>query len=199
LISISDNNADYTAAQIIRKQGVCILPTDTVYAFACALSDKKAIEKMAQLKGVRLDNARFSIVCNDLSHLATFTKPISTPYYRALKRHTPGMFTFLLEASSLVPKLFTSRRTTIGLRVPDHDFLQRLLTQLGEPLVVSSVHCKENTGEYPLEAIDLEDDWSNDVAEIFFEDTSKMLLSTIVDFSGLNPVVVRQGAGEWNP
>ena len=199
MIASSDNNADYTAAQIIRKQGICILPTDTVYAFACALSDKKAIEKMAQLKGVRLDNARFSIVCNDLSHLATFTKPISTPYYRALKRHTPGMFTFLLEASSLVPKLFTSRRTTIGLRVPDHDFLQRVLTHLGEPIVVSSVHRKGNTAEYPLEAIDLEEDWSNDVAEIFFEDTSKMLLSTVVDFSGLNPTVVRQGAGEWNP
>ncbi|MFM2315927.1 MAG: Telomere recombination, partial [Bacteroidota bacterium] len=82
---------------------------------------------------------------------------------------------------------------------PDHDFIQRVRTQLGEPLVVSSVHRKENPEEYPLEAFDLEEDWSNQVAEIFFEDASKMLLSTVVDFSGLNPVVVRQGAGEWNP
>lgn len=198
-MEVSDYNAAQTVAEWLKRGEVCIVPSDTVYVLVCAISQRKAIEKMAQLKGVRLDNARFSIVCADLSNLAQYSKPISTPYYRALKKHTPGVFTFILEANNAVPKLFVSRRTAIGLRVPESAFLRELTASLGEPLVVSSLHSKENPDEFPLNAHQVEDEWGSEVYQVVDGGTLSGALSTVVDLTHAVPVIIRQGAGDWNP
>ena len=198
-MEVSDYNSAQTVAEWLKRGEVCIVPSDTVYVLVCAISQRKAIEKMAQLKGVRLDNARFSIVCADLSNLAQYSKPIPTPYYRALKKHTPGVFTFILEANNAVPKLFVSRRTAIGLRVPESQFLRDLAAACGEPLVVSSLHSKANPDEFPLTAHEAEDEWGNDVYQVVDGGKLSGELSTVVDLTHSTPIIVRQGGGDWNP
>ncbi|MFM7769021.1 MAG: L-threonylcarbamoyladenylate synthase, partial [Bacteroidota bacterium] len=164
------------ALQLLQSNKIIILPTDSVYAFACKLSNKDGIEKMAQLKGIRSDKARFSIMCFNLANLATFSKPISTPYYRLLKQYTPGPFTFILEASQLIPKIFLSRRSAIGLRVPEHELLQILIQELGEPLVVASVPSE-------LNAAPIFEEWESKVEAVFIQDFIPPGPSTVIDLT----------------
>jgi tRNA threonylcarbamoyl adenosine modification protein (Sua5/YciO/YrdC/YwlC family) len=181
----------HVALNFLQDNGVIILPTDTSYAFACSMSNKWGIERMAQLKGIRIDKARFSIICSDLSNLATFSKPIPTPYFRILKNHTPGAFTFLLHASQLIPKVFLSRRTSIGLRVPDYPLLRDLVAKLGEPLAVTTVPMEVFSQD---ELIDL---WEDQVGAIFLNDSFNQSQSTVVDLTENAPVVIRQGTARF--
>jgi tRNA threonylcarbamoyl adenosine modification protein (Sua5/YciO/YrdC/YwlC family) len=180
------------AADLLNKNAVVILPTDTSYAFACLMSNKAGIERMSQLKGIRIDKARFSIVCPDLSNLATFSKPIPTPYFRILKNHTPGAYTFLLHASQLIPKVFLSRRTSIGLRVPDFSLLRDLVSELNQPIAVATV---------PLESYEensIADIWESKVDAVFLSESPKYSRSTVIDLTGNAPILVRQGAAPFD-
>ena len=181
-----------TALEFLNSNGVVILPTDTSYAFACAMSNKSGIERMAQLKGIRMDKARFSIVCSDLSNLATFSKPIPTPFFRLLKNHTPGAYTFLLHASPLIPKIFLSRRTSIGLRVPNHALLRELVAMLGPPLAVTTVPMEDFSQD------DLIENWETKVNAIFLNELATHDQSTVVDLTGNTPLVVRQGKAPFD-
>ena len=109
------------AADIIRSGGIIIYPTDTIYGLGCDINQPKAIEKICQLKNIDSRKAQFSFICKDLSHMSDYTKSIDTPLYRILKSHLPGPFTFILPASKQVPKILQSKKSTIGLRVPDNE------------------------------------------------------------------------------
>ena len=124
----------------LKKGGIIAIPTDTVYCFACDLFNKKALEKLSRLKGVKLSKARFSMVCSNISQLTEYTKPIDRSTFKVLNRSLPGPFTFILEATNRIPKLFGSNRKRIGIRIPNNAIVLELVRSLGNPLSVGSIH-----------------------------------------------------------
>ena len=127
------------AVQIIKQGGIVIFPSDTVYAMGCDLTNTKALEKLAKIKGIKLNKAQWSFVCADLSHLSDFTKQMDTATFKQLKKHFPGPYTFVLEANNKLPKAFDHRKT-VGIRVPDHPIPRLLVELLGNPLVSTSIY-----------------------------------------------------------
>jgi tRNA threonylcarbamoyl adenosine modification protein (Sua5/YciO/YrdC/YwlC family) len=125
--------------EALRKGGIVIVPTDSVYAFACDLSQTKAMEKLAQLKGTRLEEANFSIVFDDLTMLSDYTRPIPTAVFKLLKRTLPGPYTYIMSATNKIPKLFHHKKKTVGIRIPDNGVPLAIVKALGNPIAVSSI------------------------------------------------------------
>lgn len=134
-----DERVLHSVIDVIENDGVVIIPTDTFYAFACDVNSVKAARRLADLKGKKLEKSDFSIICSSISQLSLYTKPISNDYFKLLKKNTPGAFTFVFEASSLVPKIFQNKKRCIGVRVPDCDFTIELVKELERPLLVTSL------------------------------------------------------------
>lgn len=184
-----------TVAECLRDGGVIIYPTDTVYGFGCDIFQQKAVEKICRIKGIEPAKAQLSFVCDDLSDLSRYTRSISTPVYRLLKSHIPGPFTFILPASREVPKILKSRKNTIGLRVPDHAIPQAIIRELGHPILSSSL-----PGEMVEEYTDpqsINEKFHKLVDIVIDGGPGGMEYSTIVDLTGEEPSILRQGAGEF--
>ena len=135
------------AVKVLQSGGLIIYPTDTVYGLGCDITNMKAMEKVARIKGVKLEKSNFSFVCNDLSHLSDYVKQISTPVYKILKRALPGPYTFILPGSTSLPKAFKKRKT-VGIRVPDNNIARAIVQQLGNPIVSTSIHDEDEVIEY---------------------------------------------------
>lgn len=181
---------------ILNKGGVIIYPTDTVYSLGCSLHKKRAIEKLAQLKGIKLKKANFSVICSDLSHLADYTKPIDRSTYKLLNKNLPGPFTFILNASNQVPKLFDTNKKTIGIRIPDNNIVKAIIEELGHPLVTTSIHDEDDIIEYTTDPSLIEEKWDNLVDGIVDGGYGNNIASTVVDLSDGDVDIVRQGIGE---
>jgi tRNA threonylcarbamoyl adenosine modification protein (Sua5/YciO/YrdC/YwlC family) len=146
-----DNPADRMIRLVVEclyDGGVIIFPTDTIYAIGCDIYKSKAVDRVAQIKGVKKEKANFSFICQDLSHLSEFSKPIDNAIYKMMRRNLPGPFTFILGASNKVPKIFQSKKKTIGIRVPDNNIARELVLQLGNPIMSTSVHDDDEIIEY---------------------------------------------------
>jgi len=180
---------------ILNKGGVIIYPTDTVYSLGCSLHKKRAIEKLAQLKGIKLKKAMFSVICSDLSHLAEYTKPIDRSTYKLLNKNLPGPFTFILKASNQIPKLFDTNRKSIGIRVPDNNIIKAIIETLGHPLVTTSIHDEDEIVEYTTDPSLIEEKWEKLVDGIVDGGYGNNIASTVVDLSEDDVEIVRQGAG----
>lgn len=181
------------AAEVLRKGGVIIYPTDTVYGLGCDIFQPKAVERICRIKGIDPEKANLSFVCSDLSDLSKYTKAITTPQYRFIKNHIPGPFTFILPASREVPKILKSRKDTIGLRIPDHKITHALAAELGHPILSSSL-----PGEMVEEYTDPElihDKFEKLVDLVIDGGIGGMHYSTIVDMTDEEPVITRQGIG----
>jgi tRNA threonylcarbamoyl adenosine modification protein (Sua5/YciO/YrdC/YwlC family) len=181
---------------LLRKGGVAIVPTDTIYAFVCAISQYKGFEKICRIKGVKPEKANFSMMCSDLSNISFYTKPFDRSVYKVLNRALPGPYTFILEASHEVPSLFRSRKKTIGLRVPDHPIIQSLIAALGEPLVATSLHDLDSIREYPTDPVEIAEQWEQVVDVVVDGGAGHLVPSTIVDCTGGEPEITRAGAGD---
>ncbi len=180
---------------ILNKGGVIIYPTDTVYALGCSLQKKRAIEKLAQLKQIKLKKAKFSIIFNDLSHLAEYTKPIDRSTYKILNKNLPGPFTFILKASNQIPKLFNTNKKTVGIRIPDNNIVKAIAQQLEHPLVTTSLHSDDDILEYCTDPYIIKDEWENKVDAIIDGGYGKNEASTVVDLSNGEVEIIRQGIG----
>jgi tRNA threonylcarbamoyl adenosine modification protein (Sua5/YciO/YrdC/YwlC family) len=181
------------AVDILRKGGVIIYPTDTVYGIGCDILQADAIERICRIKGILPHKANLSFICNDLSHLSEYTKPISTPTFRLLKDHLPGPYTFILPASKLVPKILQSKKSTIGLRIPDNPIAMALVRELGRPILSTSL-----PGEQVEDTTDpdvMYENFGNQVDAVIDGGIGGMVPSTVVDCSDEEPVVIREGAG----
>lgn len=181
------------AVDILQKGGVIIYPTDTVYGIGCDILQADAIERICRLKGIDPRKANLSFICNDLSHLSEYTKPISTPTFRLLKDHLPGPYTFILPASKLVPKILQSKKSTIGLRIPDNPIAMALVRELGRPILSTSL-----PGELVEDTTDpdvMYENFGNQVDAVIDGGIGGMVPSTVVDCSDEEPVVIREGAG----
>lgn len=182
--------------QTLQKGGVIIYPTDTVYSFGCSLQKKRAIERLAKLKGLKLKQANFSIIFSDLSHLSDYTKHIDRPAYKILNKNLPGPFTFILTASNKIPKLFDTNKKTIGIRIPDNKIVQRIVDELGHPLVTTSVRNEDDILEYDTDPYVIAERWKNQVDTILDGGHGNIEASTVVDLSQGDIEIIRQGIGE---
>ncbi len=199
LIEIFPDNIDRRKLQkvvdVLKAGGTVIYPTDTVYTLGCALSSQKGLEKVSKLKGVKLEKARFSIVCADLSHISDFSQPVSNPVFKLMKRLLPGSFTFILEANRNVPRIFAANRKTIGIRVPDHPVCIELVRMLGEPLVSTSIHDEDEILEYSVYASDIYEKWGEKVECVIDSGPGGLIPSTVLDCTTGTAEVIRHGKG----
>jgi tRNA threonylcarbamoyl adenosine modification protein (Sua5/YciO/YrdC/YwlC family) len=182
--------------ECLRAGGVIIYPTDTIYGLGCDISQPKAVERICKIKNIDPQKAQLSFICKDLSHLSDYTKSIDTPLYRTLKSHLPGPFTFILPASKQVPKLLQSKKSTIGLRIPDNEICQKILEALGNPILSASL-----PGDMVEEYTDPEvmnETFGSRVDIIIDGGIGGMTPSTIVDCTTSDWEVIRQGAGVFS-
>lgn len=180
---------------ILKDGGVIIYPTDTVYGLGCDITKVKAIERVAQIKGLRPEKTNFSFIVYDLSHLADYTKPIDNHIYKLMKRNLPGPFTFILEASNLVPKILKSKKKTVGIRIPDNPIILEIIRVLGNPILTTSVHSGDVVLDYTTDPELIHDDMGHLVDLVIDGGFGNNVPSTIVDCTGPEITIVRQGLG----
>ncbi|MGL6039540.1 L-threonylcarbamoyladenylate synthase [Soonwooa sp.] len=179
----------------LRDGGLIIYPSDTIYALGCDINNLKAMEKLASVKGVKLEKAKFSIICNDLSHLSEFTKPIETSTFRFLKNHLPGPFTFILDANKNLPLAYKGAKT-VGIRVPDHSIPQLIVEKLGHPIASTSIRDDDEILEYSTDPELIAEKYDNLVDIVIDSGYGDNVASTIIDLTSGEPEIIRQGKGE---
>lgn len=180
----------------LKKGGIIIYPTDTIYGLGCDITQHKAIERICKIKNIDPAKAQLSFICRDLSHLSDYTKSINTPMYRLLKSYLPGPYTFILPASKQVPRILESKKSTIGLRIPDNTIAMSILESLGNPILSTSL-----PGDMVEEYTDPEimyRRFGHLVDYVVDGGIGGMVPSTILDCTGQEPVIVRQGKGDWS-
>ena len=181
------------AAEVLRKGGVAIIPTDTVYGLACGISDAKAIKRIYELKDMD-PKKPLAILVNDMTTVGRYARGVTTPYYRLLKRVLPGPYTFIFEASAEVPKIMLRKRRTIGIRMPDHPITLALLAELDEPLLTTSVRTPDD--QWVIEPVEVESTLDHKVDVVVDGGPLVATPSTVVDLSGPVPELVREGKGD---
>ena len=201
LVEINKYNIDQRLIQQVvdaLKDGELIIyPTDTVYAIGCDLHNKKALEKLAQLKNIKLSKAKFAIICKDLSDVTNYVKQLDRPTFKLLKQSLPGPFTFILTATNEVPKLFDTNRKEIGIKIPDNQIVLEIVEKLGNPLVTTSlIDDEDELLEYFIDPYEIYQRFDEKVHTIIDGGPGKLEASTIVNCTSGYPEVIRQGAGQ---
>lgn len=175
--------------------GVIIYPTDTVYGIGCDIHNQKAVERIARIKGIKPEKADFTFICRDLSHLSEYARQVSTPVFKLMKRNLPGPFTFVLNASSKVPKLLESKKKTVGIRIPANDIVAAIVERLGNPLLSTSVHFDDEMIEYATDPELIHEKYEEVVDLVVDGGYGGAEYSTVVDCTGDEPEIIRQGLG----
>lgn len=199
-LEVSEHNIDQRQIskiiEVLRNGGVGAIPTDTVYAFCCDLKSKKGLEKLAQLKKIQLKKANFSLVFNDLSSLSEYTRSINKPVFKALSKNLPGPFTFILPASQEIPKLFGNKKRTVGIRIPNNPITRTIAEQLGNPLVVSSVHDEDEILEYTTDPNEIFQRFENKIDFVLDGGYGNNIASTVIDCENGELEIIREGEME---
>lgn len=180
----------------LKNDGIIIYPTDTVYSIGCDITKPKAIEKLCRLKNIKPEKANFSFVCSDLSQLANYAKPISNSLFRVMKKALPGPYTFILEANNNVPKLLKQNKKTVGIRVPDNTICKALITELGNPIITTSLHNQDDEiMEYFVDPEVIHREYEKKVDIVIDGGFGNLYASTVLDCSEDEIVIVREGLG----
>jgi len=180
--------------EILRHGGLVIYPTDTVYGLGCDITNKSALEKLARIKGVRLDKANFSFICEDLSNLSDHVAQIETQTFKILKRNLPGPYTFILPGSNSLPGVFRKKKT-VGIRVPDNQIALALVRELGNPIVSTSIKDDDELLEYTTDPSLMFDEWKHQVDVVIDGGFGGNEASTVIDLTGREPILIREGKG----
>ena len=181
--------------EILEKGGVIIYPTDTVYAIGCDIYNVKAVQRVAQLKGVKPEKANFSMICRDLSNISEYAK-VGNEVFKVMKRALPGPFTFILNATSKLPNVLMNRRKTIGIRVPDNPIVMAIVEELGHPLLTTSVRDDDDVIEYMTDPELIYEKYEQLVDAVIDGGYGQNVASTVVDCTGGTIDIIRQGLGE---
>lgn len=181
--------------EILQKGGVIIYPTDTVYAIGCDIYNVKAVQRVAALKGVKPEKANFSMICRDLSNISEYAK-VGNEVFKIMKRSLPGPFTFILNATNKLPNILMNRRKTIGIRIPDNFIVMAIVEELGHPLLTTSVHDDDEVIEYTTDPELIYERYENRVDLVIDGGYGQNMASTVVDCTGEEIEIVRQGMGE---
>lgn len=181
----------------LKDGGLIIYPTDTVYGLGCDLTNKGAIEKLCRIKGIKPEKINLSFICYDLSHISEFVKHLDTSAFKALKKNLPGPFTFILEASSTVPKNLIAKKKTVGIRIPNHEIPRQIVKELGHPLISSSIKDDDEIIEYTTDPELIYEKYKNLVDIVIDSGNSGNIPSTIIDVTSGDFEIIRQGLGEF--
>lgn len=180
--------------EVLRKGGLIIYPTDTVYGLGCDITNTKALEQIARIKGVKLEKANFSFVCHDLSNLSDYVKQIDTTTFKILKRALPGPYTFILPGAKSLPSVFKKKKT-VGIRVPSNNIALEIVKELGNPIVSTSIHDDDEVIEYTTDPELILEKWDNLVDLVIDAGYGDNQPSTVIDLSESEPVIIREGKG----
>ena len=180
--------------EVLKNGGLVIYPTDTVYGLGCDITNSRALEKIAKIKGIKLEKANFSFVCSDLSNLSDYVKQIDTATFKILKRALPGPYTFILPGNNDLPKEFRKKKT-VGIRVPDNNIAREIVKLLGNPIVSTSIHDEDEVIEYSTDPELIFEKWQNKVDLVIDGGYGDNVASTIIDLTGYEPEVIREGKG----
>lgn len=180
--------------KVLKEGGLVIYPTDTVYGLGCDITNTKALERIAKIKGIKLEKANFSFICHDLSNISDYVRQIDTATFKILKRALPGPYTFILPGNNNLPKEFKKKKT-VGIRVPDNSIILELVRQLGNPIVSTSIHDEDEVLEYSTDPELIFEKWQNLVDVVIDGGYGDNVASTIIDLSEFEPIVVREGKG----
>ena len=198
LIRIYQENPNPKAIEkvvnILKKGGLIIFPSDTVYALGCDITNTKALERVSRIKGVKLDEANFSFVCESLSNLSDYVKQIDTPTFKILKRSLPGPYTFILPGNNNLPKVFKKKKE-VGIRVPDHSIVRELVKELGNPIISTSIHDEDEIIDYTTDPELIYEKWMNLVDIVIDGGIGGNVPSTVIDLCGDEPELIREGKG----
>ena len=189
-----NENAIAKVVKVLQAGGLVIYPTDTVYGLGCDITNTKALEKVAKIKGIKLEKANFSFICHDLSNLSDYVKQIDTSTFKILKRALPGAYTFILPGNNNLPKEF-KKKTTVGIRVPDNNIIRALVKELGNPIVSTSIYDEDELLEYTTDPELIFEKWQNIVDVVIDGGFGDNNPSTIIDLSDGEPVAIREGKG----
>ncbi|OGS70647.1 MAG: threonylcarbamoyl-AMP synthase [Flavobacteria bacterium RIFCSPLOWO2_12_FULL_31_7] len=181
--------------EVLKNGGLVIYPTDTVYGLGCDITNSRALEKLAKIKNVKLEKANFSFVCSGLSNISDYVKQIDTSTFKILKRALPGPYTFILPGNNDLPKDFRKKKT-VGIRVPDNNIAIQIVELLGNPIVSTSIHDDDEVIEYSTDQELIFEKWQNQVDLIIDGGYGENVASTIIDLTGQEPIVVREGKGD---
>lgn len=198
LIKIYPENPNAQAIKkvvdIIRKGGLVIYPSDTVYALGCDITNNRALERIARIKGVKLAKANFSFVCADLSNLSDYVRQIDTSTFKLLKRALPGPYTFILPGNNNLPTVFKKKKE-VGIRVPDHSIAQAIVRELGHPIVTTSIRDEDEIIEYTTDPELIYEKWESLVDVVIDGGYGGNVASTVIDLTGDEPQLIREGKG----
>ncbi|QXV64491.1 threonylcarbamoyl-AMP synthase [Mucilaginibacter achroorhodeus] len=182
-------------ADVLRKGGIIIYPTDTVYGIGCDITNQKAIEKVARIRNIKPEKANFSFICYDLSHISDYIKPIDNTTFRLLKKALPGPFTFIFNASHAVPKLLSSNKKTVGIRVPDNNIARCIVKVLGNPILSTSIHDDDEIMEYSTDPELIYEKYQDLVDIVIDGGYGENIPSTVVDCTSGDFEIIREGKG----
>ncbi|MDA0176264.1 MULTISPECIES: L-threonylcarbamoyladenylate synthase [Mesoflavibacter] len=180
--------------EVLKKGGLVIYPTDTVYGLGCDITNTKALEKIARIKGVKLEKANFSFICHDLSNLSDYVKQIDTKTFKILKRALPGPYTFILPGSKTLPAAFKKKKE-VGIRVPNNNIALDIVKALGNPIVSTSIRDEDEIIEYTTDPELIHEKWDNLVDLVIDGGYGDNQASTVIDLSQDEPLIVREGKG----
>lgn len=181
---------------VLRNGGIIIYPTDTVYGMGCDITNQRAVERICKIKGINPKKHNFSFVCADLSNIAQYTRVITKPVFKMMKKGLPGPFTFILEASSVVPKILHSNKKTVGIRVPDHTISRAIVEELGQPILSTSIYDEDEVIEYSTDPELIFEKYEHLVDVVIDGGYGQNVASTILDCTGDEVEVIRQGLGQ---
>ena len=179
--------------KVLQSGGLVIYPTDTIYGLGCDITKTKSLEKIAQIKGVQLEKANLSFICNDLSHLSDYVKQLDSATFKILKRALPGPYTFILPGSNNLPKVFKKKKT-VGIRIPDNNIIRTLVAELGNPIVSTSIRDEDDVLEYTTDPELIFEKWQGLVDIVIDGGYGDNEPSTVIDLTE-EPVVIREGKG----
>jgi tRNA threonylcarbamoyl adenosine modification protein (Sua5/YciO/YrdC/YwlC family) len=200
LIKIHQSNPEQRKinhiVDVVRKGGIIVYPTDTIYGIGCDLMNRKAIERLCQILGIKPQKLDLSFICNDLSHISEYVRRIDTPVFKLLKKALPGPFTFILESSSRVPKILDVNKKTVGIRIPDHPIPRTIVEMLGNPLITSSIKDDDTIKEYTTDPEKMYDDFRHQVDIVIDGGAGGNVPSTVIDCTTTEISIIRQGLGD---
>lgn len=183
------------AVDILKKGGVIIYPTDTVYGIGCDITNQKAIERVCKIRGLKPEKSNLSFICYDLTDISQYTKPFDTTVFRVLKKALPGPFTFIFNASSQVPKLLSTKKKTVGIRVPDNNIVREIVKELGNPIVTSSIRDEDDIIEYSTDPELIHEKYEEIVDLVIDGGYGGNVASTVVDVTSGDFEILREGKG----
>lgn len=186
-------------AQVIerlKQGGIVIYPTDTIYGIGCDLMNRKSIARLCQIMDIKPQKLDLSFICHDLSHISEYVRRLETPVFKLLKKTLPGPYTFILESSTRVPKILDVNKKTVGIRIPDHTIPRTIVELLGNPLITSSIKDDDKIKEYTTDPEKIYEDFKHKVDLVIDGGPGGNVPSTVVDCTGPDPVIIRQGLGD---